>query len=213
MTGNVQPYWFEEQRSHSGYYGTARRRRRENTTKLADRVEDFRLDGPSTEKDRRADRKKMQREKERQAYVETMWPTVRDEYFTIFGLRKLSPEQEVRMRNDTRILLEKEWDILEEERRAKKRERKGEGKAIVRLPIRNISNFFSNSPLPSKMKDGSGAGKRGDKAKGISRRLREVLHLPARPTSQDAVVAPPFHPILQGQLMTSLDTTRRRVPP
>ncbi|KAI4947734.1 hypothetical protein J4E91_006556 [Alternaria rosae] len=192
VTGNVQPYWFEGSQSH----------RRKDPTRRADRVEDICLDGPSTKRDRRADEKKTQRERDRKTFLETMWPTVREEYYAIFGLTKLSPEQEVRMRDDTRILLEEEWDILEEERRAEKRKRKEQGKTIVRLPIHNISDGRGESEKKfkmkgkAKMKDGSGTETKGDKIRGFSRRLREILHLPARPTPQDPAVAPPFHPIL-----------------
>ena len=208
VTGNVQPYWFEETRSPAVHYGPSRRQRIQNKTRLVDRVGDGHLVIPNTEEDTRSDNNKMQREEAKEAFLEAMWPTILEEYLTMFNLTSLSSKQEKRMKKDTMIYLEEEWNILEEERRAKKQEEKVEQeKPIVRLPVRNLSDGLGASEKKFKMKgkgkgmvkveDGNGAETKGEKKGSLSQRLRKALHLTPRPVVvKDGVVAPPFHPIL-----------------
>ncbi|KAI4638065.1 hypothetical protein J4E93_010533 [Alternaria ventricosa] len=209
VTGNVQPYWFEETRSPAVHYDPSRRQRRLNATRRADRVGDGHLVIPNTEEAKGSDNKKMQREEAKEAFMEAMWPTILDEYLSMFGLTGLSPKQEKRMKKDTMIYLEEEWAILEEERRVEEREREKkeeQGKPIVRLPVRNISDapvapeekfkMKGKGKGEAKVKDGSGAEKKEEKKGSLSQRLRKALHLAPRSVVKDGVVAPPFHPIL-----------------
>ncbi|KAI4673476.1 uncharacterized protein J4E84_011059 [Alternaria hordeiaustralica] len=210
VTGNVQPYWFEETRNPAVHYGPSRRQRRENATRRAGQVEDTYLVIPNTEEAKQSDNNKMQREEAKAAFLEAMWPTIRDEYLAMFNLTSLAPKQEERMKTDTMVFLEEEWNILEEERRAeteKQEETEQQGKPIVRLPVRNVSDGKGASEKKFKMKgkgkgmvkvkDGSGAETKGEKKGSISQRLRKVLGMTARPTVvKDGVVAPPFHPVL-----------------
>jgi len=151
----------------------------------------------------------MQREEAKEAFLEAMWPTIRDEYLAMFNLTSLAPKQEKRMKTDTMVFLEEEWNILEEVRRAEteKQEEMEQRKPIVRLPVRNVSDGKGASEKKFKMKgkgkgmvkvkDGSGAGTKGEKKASISQRLRKVLGMTARPVVvKDGVVAPPFHPVL-----------------
>jgi len=151
----------------------------------------------------------MQREEAKEAFLEAMWPTIRDEYLAMFNLTCLSPKQEKRMKADTMVFLEEEWNILEEERRTEteKQEEIEQRKPIVRLPVRNVSDGKGASEKKFKMKgkgkgmvkvkDGSGVETKGEKKGSISQRLRKVLHLTPRPVvMEDEVVAPPFHPVL-----------------
>lgn len=216
VTGNVQPYWFEETRSPAVHYGPSRRQRRENATRRGYQVEDTYLVMPNTEEATRSDNNKMQREEAKEAFLEAMWPTIRDEYLAMFNLTSLAPKQEKRMKTDTMVFLEEEWNILEEERRAEteKQEKEEEkGKPIVRLPVRNVSDGKGAPEKKFKMKgkgmakgkgkgmvkvkDGSGVEAKGEKKASISQRLRKVLGMTARPTVvKDGVVGPPFHPVL-----------------
>ncbi|KAI4660229.1 uncharacterized protein J4E78_004930 [Alternaria triticimaculans] len=208
VTGNVQPYWFEETRNPAVHYGPSRRQRRENATRRAGQVEDTYLVIPNIEEAKRSDDKTMQREEAKEAFLEAMWPTIRDEYLAMFNLASLAPKQEKRMKKDTMIYLEEEWDILEEERRAetKKQEEMEQRKPIVRLPVRNVSDGKGASEKKFKMKgkgkgmvkvkDGSGVEAKGEKKGSISQRLRKVLGMTARPVVKDGGVAPPFHPVL-----------------
>ncbi|KAI4929184.1 hypothetical protein J4E86_011764 [Alternaria arbusti] len=209
VTGNVQPYWFEETRSPAVHYGPSRRQRRENAARRAGQVEDTYLVIPNTEEAKRSDNKKVQREEAKEAFLEAMWPTIRDEYLAMFNLTSLSPKQEKRMKTDTMVFLEEEWNILEEERRTEteKQEKEEQRKPIVRLPVRNVSDGKGASEKKFKMKgkgkemvkvkDGSGVEMKGEKKGSISQRLRKVLHLTPRPVVvKDGVVAPPFHPVL-----------------
>ncbi|KAI4614812.1 hypothetical protein J4E80_006316 [Alternaria sp. BMP 0032] len=214
VTGNVQPYWFEETRSPAVHYGPSRRQRRENATRRADRVGDGHLVIPDTEEAeeaKRSDNNKMQREEAKEAFLEAMWPTIRDEYLAMFNLTSLAPKQEKRMKTDAMVFLEEEWNILEEERRTEteKQEEMEQSKPIVRLPVRNVSDGKGASENKFKMKgkgkgkggvkveDGSGVEMKGGKKGSISQRLRKVLGMTARPVVvKDGVVAPPFHPVL-----------------
>ncbi|KAI4687936.1 uncharacterized protein J4E88_003529 [Alternaria novae-zelandiae] len=212
VTGNVQPYWFEETRSPAVHYGPSRRQRRENATRRGYQVEDTYLVMPNTEEAKRSDKKDVQREEAKEAFLEAMWPTIRDEYLAMFNLTSLAPQQEKRMKTDTLVFLEEEWNILEEERRTEtegREEMEQQGKAIVRLPVRNVSDGKGASEKKFKMKgkgkgkgevkvkDGSGVEAKGEKKGSISQRLRKVLGMTARPVVvKDGVVAPPFHPVL-----------------
>jgi len=209
VTGNVQPYWFEETRSPAVHYGPSRRQKRENATRRADRVGDGHLVIPNTEEAKLPDNDKMQREEAKEAFLEAMWPTIRDEYLAMFNLTSLAPKQEKRMKTDTMVFLEEEWNILEEERRTeteKQEEMEQQGKPIVRLPVRNVSDGKGASEKKFKLKgkgkgmvkvkDESGAEAKGEKKGSISQRLRKVLGMTARPVVKEGVVAPPFHPVL-----------------
>ncbi|KAI4917417.1 hypothetical protein J4E85_009936 [Alternaria conjuncta] len=207
VTGNVQPYWFEETRNPAVHYGPSRRQRRENATRRADQVEDTYLVIPNTEEAKQSDNINMNREEAKEAFLEAMWPTIRDEYLAMFNLTSLAPNQEKRMKTDTMVFLEEEWNILEEERKAEteKQEKEEQGKPIVRLPVRNVSDgkgasekkFKMKGKGMAKVKDGSGVEAKGEKKGSISQRLRKVLGMTARPTVvKDGAVAPPFHPVL-----------------
>jgi len=211
VTGNVQPYWFEETRSPAVHYGPSRRQRRENATRRAVQVEDTYLVIPNTEEAKQSDNNKMQREEAKEAFLEAMWPTIRDEYFAMFNMTSLAPKQEKRMKDGTMLFLEEEWNILEEERRTeteKRAEEEEQAKPIVRLPVRNVSDGKGASEKKFKMKgkgkgkgevkveDRSGVEAKGEKKASISQRLRKVLHLTARPVVKEGVVKPPFHPVL-----------------
>ncbi|KAI4616458.1 uncharacterized protein J4E87_008724 [Alternaria ethzedia] len=212
VTGNVQPYWFEETRNPAVHYGPSRRQRRENATRRADRVGDGHLVIPDTEEAKSSDNKNTQREEAKEAFLEAMWPTIRDEYLAMFNMTSLAPKQEKRMKTDTMVFLEEEWNILEEERRAEehraeKQEEMEQSKPIVRLPVRNVSDGKGASGKKYKMKgkgkgmvkvkDGSGVEAKGEKKGSISQRLRKVLGMTARPVVvKDGVVGPPFHPVL-----------------
>ncbi|KAI4912934.1 hypothetical protein J4E90_006342 [Alternaria incomplexa] len=211
VTGNVQPYWFEETRSPAVHYGPSRRQRRGNATRRAVQVEDTYLVIPNTEEAKQSDNNKMQREEAKEAFLEAMWPTIRDEYLAMFNMTSLAPKQEKRMKDDTMLFLEEEWNILEEERRAEdgeiEKQEEEQRKPIVRLPVRNLSDDLGASEKKFKMKgkgkgevkveDGSGAETKGKNKGSLSQRLRKVLHLTPRPVvAKDGVVKPPFHPIL-----------------
>ncbi|KAI4646110.1 uncharacterized protein J4E79_010619 [Alternaria viburni] len=209
VTGNVQPYWFEETRNPAVHYGPSRRQRRENATRRADRVGDGHLVIPNTEEAIQSDNNNIQREEAKEAFLEAMWPTILDEYLAMFNMTSLAPKQEKRMKTDTMVFLEEEWNILEEERRAEteKQEEMEQRKPIVRLPVRNVSDGKGASGKKFKMKgkgkgmvkvkDGSGAEAKGEKKGSISQRLRKVLGMTARPVVvKDGGVAPPFHPVL-----------------
>ncbi|KAI4695568.1 hypothetical protein J4E81_005894 [Alternaria sp. BMP 2799] len=206
VTGNVQPYWFEETRNPAVHYGPSRRQRRENATRRGYQVEDTYLVMPNTEEAKLPDNNKMQREEAKEAFLEAMWPTIRDEYLAMFNMTSLAPKQEKRMKADTMVFLEEEWNILEEERRAEteREEKEEQRKPIVRLPVRNVSDGKGASEKKFKMKgkgmlkvkDGSVAEGKGEKKGSISQRLRKVLGMTARPVVKDGVVRPPFHPVL-----------------
>ncbi|KAI4708226.1 hypothetical protein J4E89_006848 [Alternaria sp. Ai002NY15] len=210
VTGNVQPYWFEETRNPAVHYGPPRRQRRENATRRAGQVEDTYLVIPHTEETKQSDNINMNREEAKEAFLEAMWPTIRDEYLAMFNLTSLAPKQEKRMKVDTMVFLEEEWNILEEERRTETEEQEEmeqQGKPIVRLPVRNVSDGKGASEKKFKMKgkgkgmvkvkDGSGVEAKGEKKASISQRLRKVLGMTARPVVvKDGGVAPPFHPVL-----------------
>ncbi|KAI4907642.1 uncharacterized protein J4E92_011044 [Alternaria infectoria] len=192
VTGNVQPYWFEETRNPAVHYGPSRRQRRQNPTRRAGQVEDTYLVIPDTEEAKQSDNKNTQREEAKEAFLEAMWPTIRDEYLAMFNLTSLAPKQEERMKKDTMGFLEEEWNIMEEERRAEaeKQEEMEQRKPIVRLPVRNVSDGKGASEKKFKMKgkgkgmvkvkDGSGVEAKGEKKASMSQRLRKVLAMESR---------------------------------
>jgi hypothetical protein len=142
VTGNVQPYWFEESYDNPDYFDDAHRRAAAKRLRRDEQIGDIHPEGSSTAKDKPATND----DKEREALLESLWLEVKAEHLATMGWTELPPGLEAWMKRDTMSAIEQEWDIMEEERIAEAE------KQAQRLSLRSHKNGARKSHKKFKMK-------------------------------------------------------------
>jgi hypothetical protein len=143
VTGNVQPYWFEESYDNPDYFDDAHRRAAAKGLRRDEQIENIHPEGSSTEKDRRATND----DKEREALLEELWLEVKAEHLATMGWKELPPGLEAWMKRGTIATIEQEWEIMEEEERIAEA-----GKQAQKLSLRSHKHGASKSHKKFKMK-------------------------------------------------------------
>jgi hypothetical protein len=143
VTGNVQPYWFEESYDNPDYFDDAHRRAAAKSLRQDKQIEDIHPGGSSTEKYRRATND----DKEREALLEELWLEVKAEHLATMGWNELPPGLEAWMKRDTIATMEQEWEIMEEEERIAEAEKQAQ-----KLSLRSHKHGASKSHKKFKMK-------------------------------------------------------------